>query len=142
MHNNVTIESWCGEGCSRNIFVSKTESLDRDKLEEYQLAKFRNMLGSILETNLFYRKKLETVGLRNPADIQTLSDYRQIPFTTKDQLSADQSAFPPYGTNLTFVPSEYIRVHQTSGTTGAPLRWAHSAQTPSSGPHLKGHSGD
>ena len=129
MHNNVTIESWCGEGCSRNIFVSKTESLDRDKLEEYQLAKFRNMLGSILETNLFYRKKLETVGLRNSADIQTLSDYGQIPFTTKDQLSADQSAFPPYGTNLTFVPSEYIRVHQTSGTTGAPLRWLDDAES-------------
>ena len=48
------------------MFVSKTESLDRDKLEQYQLIKFRNMLGSILETNLFYRKKLNEVGLIHP----------------------------------------------------------------------------
>ena len=123
MYDSVTVKSWCDESCSRNMSVSKTESLDRDKLEQYQLAKFRNMLGSVLETNLFYRKKLDTVGLRNPADIQTLADYRQIPFTTKGQLSADQFASPPYGTNLTFAPSEYIRVHQTSGTTGTPLRW-------------------
>ena len=123
MYNSVTVESWYNKNCSENMFVSKTESLDRDKLEQYQLIKFRNMLGSILETNLFYRKKLNEVGLINPADIQTLADYQQIPFTTKDQLSADQFACPPYGTNLTFSPSEYIRVHQTSGTTGAPLRW-------------------
>ena len=68
------------------MFVSKTESLDRDKLEQYQLIKFRNMLGSILETNLFYRKKLNEVGLINPADIQTLADYQQIPFTTKENM--------------------------------------------------------
>src|SRR5437870_640677 len=30
---------------------------------------------------------------------------------------------PPYGTNLTFPLERYTRFHQTSGTTGAPLRW-------------------
>ena len=55
MYNSETVESWYNKNCSENMFVSKTESLDRDKLEQYQLIKFRNMLGSILETNLFYR---------------------------------------------------------------------------------------
>ncbi|HHZ90555.1 TPA: phenylacetate--CoA ligase family protein [Candidatus Poribacteria bacterium] len=123
MYNSITVESWHNTRCSDNVSVSETESLNRDKLEQYQLIKFRNMLSSVLATNLFYRQKLNKVGLRHPAEIQTLTDYQQIPFTTKDQLSADQSAHPPYGTNLTFSPSEYIRVHQTSGTTGTPLRW-------------------
>ena len=36
---------------------------------------------------------------------------------------ADQERHPPYGTNLTFPLDRYTRFHQTSGTTGAPLRW-------------------
>ncbi|OGK84108.1 MAG: phenylacetate--CoA ligase, partial [Candidatus Rokubacteria bacterium GWC2_70_16] len=30
---------------------------------------------------------------------------------------------PPFGSNLTYPVDRYVRVHQTSGTTGAPLRW-------------------
>lgn len=35
----------------------------------------------------------------------------------------DQAAHPPFGTNLSFPLDRYVRVHQTSGTTGTPLRW-------------------
>ena len=35
----------------------------------------------------------------------------------------DQAAHPPFGTNLTYPLDRYVRVHQTSGTSGAPLRW-------------------
>ncbi|HZD56336.1 MAG TPA: hypothetical protein VE136_06425, partial [Anaerolineales bacterium] len=33
-----------------------------------------------------------------------------------------QTEDPPFGTNATFSESAYTRIHQTSGTTGAPLR--------------------
>ena len=46
-----------------------------------------------------------------------------MPFTTKSELVADQSAHPPFGTNLTSPLARYTRFHQTSGTTGHPLRW-------------------
>jgi phenylacetate-CoA ligase len=46
-----------------------------------------------------------------------------LPFTTKAELVADQERHPPYGTLLTYEPSRYTRLHQTSGTKGAPLRW-------------------
>ena len=58
MYNSITVESWLNKSCSDNVSVSKIESLNRDKLEQYQLIKFRKMLSSVLETNLFYRKKL------------------------------------------------------------------------------------
>lgn len=61
----------------------------------------------VLRRTPFYRRKL--VG----------SD---LPFTTKAELMADQAAHPPYGANLTRPVSDYIRFHQTSGTTtGRPL---------------------
>jgi phenylacetate-CoA ligase len=47
-----------------------------------------------------------------------------LPFTTKDELIADQAADPPYGTVLTYPLGRYNRLHQTSGTTtGRPLCW-------------------
>lgn len=51
-------------------------------------------------------------------------EFCRLPFTTKAELAADQLAHPPYGSNLTYQQSEYVRLHQTSGTTtGTPLRW-------------------
>ncbi len=88
-----------------------------------QLLRFHEMLAPVLETNTFYKQKLTEAGIKNPNDIQTFSDYQQLPFTTKDELSADQVARPPYGTNLTFPLDNYTCLHQTSGTTGSPLRW-------------------
>ncbi len=50
-------------------------------------------------------------------------DWTQLPFTTKEELLADQAAHPPYGYLLTYPLEHYTRLHQTSGTRGAPLRW-------------------
>lgn len=70
----------------------------------------------------FYRTRLERAGQK--AVPTTLAEFQSaVPFTTKADLVADQAAHPPYGTLLTEPLSAYTRCHQTSGTTGAPLRW-------------------
>lgn len=94
-----------------------------------QLQRFRQMLASVLETNAFYRRKLTDAGITHPNDVQTLNDYRQLPFTTKAELSTDQVSHPPYGTNLTFPLEQYTCLHRTSGTTGSPLRWLDTAES-------------
>ena len=94
-----------------------------------QLYRLREMLAPVLETNTFYQRKLIEAGIRHPKDVQTLADYRQLPFTTKEELSADQVSYPPYGTNLTFPLERYTCLHRTSGTTGAPLRWLDTAES-------------
>ncbi len=56
--------------------------------------------------------------------------FDRLPFTTKAELAADQSAHPPYGSNRTRPPDCYTRLHQTSGTsTGTPLRWWDTAES-------------
>ena len=94
-----------------------------------QLHRFRKMLASVLETNPFYRQKLTEAGITDPNDVQTLDNYRQLPFTTKEELSTDQVSHPPYGTNLTFPLAQYTCLHRTSGTTGEPLRWLDTAES-------------
>lgn len=91
-----------------------------------QVRKLRAMLDTILPSNEFYARKFAEVGL-HADDIDRLDDLRQVPFTTKDELSRDQRDHPPYGTILTYPIDRYVRLHQTSGTTGTPLRWLDTA---------------
>jgi phenylacetate-CoA ligase len=99
------------------------ETLGRDALEQIQLKKLQLMLGRILESNAFYRHRLQNAGLESPRDLHSLGDLKRLPFTTKGELSADQATHPPVGSNLTFPRENYTRIHQTSGTTGEPLLW-------------------
>ena len=98
------------------------EKLGRHALEEVQLRKFQLMLDKILTHNAFYQQKLNAAGIISSSDVKSLDDFRKLPFTTKHELVHDQANNPPYGTNLTFPLELYTRIHQTSGTTGEPLR--------------------
>lgn len=86
-----------------------------------QLTQLRALLAA-LPANPFYARKLAGTGLLE--GVASLAEFSaRCPFTTKAELVADQLAHPPYGTNLTFPLERYTRCHQTSGSTGSPLRW-------------------
>jgi phenylacetate-CoA ligase len=92
----------------------------RSAIEQHQVERLRRMLRHVLATNGFYRGKLLQDGV---SEIDGLEGFKRLPFTTKSELVEDQLAHPPFGTNLTFPLEKYIRVHQTSGTTGKPMYW-------------------
>jgi phenylacetate-CoA ligase len=96
------------------------EENHRARIEARQLARLRRGLEIVLTNNEFYRRKLSTVGVHG---IDSLRALRTLPFTTKDELVEDQSRHPRFGTNMSFDLARYIRIHQTSGTTGSPLYW-------------------
>ena len=101
---------------------------NRGDLVASQLAQLRTLVSAILPANRFYREKLSGLGIDET--ISSLADFSgRFPFTTKQELVADQLAHPPYGTNLTFPLECYTRFHQTSGTTGTPLRWLDTPET-------------
>ncbi|MEY4385486.1 MAG: hypothetical protein RLY20_769 [Verrucomicrobiota bacterium] len=94
----------------------------RAELRASQLEQLRSLVTELFPANAFYTRKLEDVGVT--FDVASLEDFSaRFPFTTKAELVADQLAHPPYGTNLTYPLASYTRFHQTSGTTGTPLRW-------------------
>ncbi|HTS65386.1 MAG TPA: AMP-binding protein [Candidatus Acidoferrales bacterium] len=87
-----------------------------------QARKLQSLVGTLLESNRFYSAKLRAAGVgRSPEGITEFC--ARVPFTFKAELINDQSKYPPYGSNLTFPVEEYSRLHQTSGTTGRPMRW-------------------
>ena len=99
--------------------VSPAPAPSRDALRGHQLRRLNVVLAQVLPDNPFYRVKLGDVRR-----LETLDELRELPFTTKSEVAADQEQNPPFGTNLTYSVDQYSRLHQTSGTSGkGPMRW-------------------
>ena len=108
-----------------NVDYRELSSAPRDRLRKWQDERLRALLAEIT-TNRFYQEKFHRAGLE-PSKIHTAADLSALPYTTKAELAAEQLQHPPYGRLLTYPISAYRYLHQTSGTTGRPLRWLDTA---------------
>ncbi|MEM8865989.1 MAG: AMP-binding protein [Planctomycetota bacterium] len=91
-------------------------SLDRSSLEELQLEKLNKLLAAVRPTNGLYAQKLQST----PERLDSLSQLADLPFTTKDELQPP-AAIDRFSRNRTFPFGDYVRYHQTSGTSGRPM---------------------
>ena len=98
------------------------ENSSREQILEIQNCKLATLVSSIVPQNRFWTQKFSDAKI-DPAEIQSVDQLAQLPFTTKEELVADQQKHSPYGSNLTSPLTDYFRLHQTSGTTGQPMRW-------------------
>jgi len=96
------------------------ETLPKERLQQIELKRFRELLRWAKESSPFYKRKLRGI---EPEDIQTMEDVAKVPMTEKDELRAAQEGKEPYlYGDLLAVPLEKLSVfHQTSGTTGRPV---------------------
>jgi phenylacetate-CoA ligase len=104
------------------MFAGAEDRLPRPALELLQQQRLRAMLDALLPSNRFYARRIAQADLP-VGRLHLPVVFARLPFTTKADLIHDQRVNPPYGTNLTFPLSHYTRLHQTSGTSGQPLRW-------------------
>jgi phenylacetate-CoA ligase len=95
---------------------------------ELQKERLSLLLTQVLPCNGFYHRKFAAAGLDGPA-YKMVDDLQRLPFTTKTELLADQAENPPFGRIHTHPVHEYTRYHQTSGTSGQPLRWLDTADS-------------
>ena len=96
------------------------ETLPRERLQEIELKRFRELLRWAKDQSPFYKKKLHGI---EPEDIRTMEDVAKVPVTEKDELRAAQEGKEPYlyGDLLAVAPEMLSIFHQTSGTTGKPV---------------------
>lgn len=80
------------------------------------------LVQRVAQTNEFQRARVDGRRVRSIEELQAL------PFTTKDELLADQAQTPPFGTNLSFPLARYTHLHLTSGTVGEQLRVPQTAE--------------
>lgn len=101
-------------GFTQNYRIYELETT----LEDYQIHKLNQMLAFIVQQNEFYKDKLADISL----PLRSKADLAKLPFTTKEELVRDQKNNPPFGKNHTYPIEAYVRYHQTSGTSGRPLK--------------------
>ena len=99
------------------------ETAPVEALRDWQWERLTGGLGELWASNPFWQARLRAAGVRDPRDLASWADFARLPRLTKAELAADQAARPPFGTNLTHPLERYVRVFQTSGTTGPPIRW-------------------
>lgn len=97
------------------MYKQALQTMTPDGISNRQAEQFEAMAEELREKNGFYKDKWKEI----PSGVHSLSAF---PLTTKGELLANQKASGPFGTNLTYPEADYTRIHQTSGTTGTPLR--------------------
>lgn len=95
-------------------YQKEWETMPRADLEALQLNKLQKLIAYLYERVPFYKKRLDSVGM-TPDKFKALSDLREIPYTTKEDIRDHY----PYGLFATPL-KETVRLHASSGTTGKP----------------------
>ena len=106
-----------------SFYDERLETLPAEALRAHQWARLACLAREVSPSNPFIARKWKAAGVSAAQDLRGWEDWARLPFTRKHELVEDQAAHPPFGSNLTYPVARYVRVHQTSGTTGAPLRW-------------------
>jgi phenylacetate-CoA ligase len=102
------------------MLAPEVETLPWDEQLVVDDASYRKQLEYVLERSAFYRAKLGEVGLDSPQAAGGLAEIARLPLTEKRELRATCTPDDPIGAHLCASPSEIVRIHSTSGTTGAP----------------------
>ncbi|MDR3001889.1 MAG: phenylacetate--CoA ligase [Fibromonadaceae bacterium] len=95
-----------------NYYEKELETMPRAILEKLQLERLKTTVEYVYKNCNFYSKKMDEAGIK-PTDIKSLSDLKNLPFTTKQDLRDNY----PFGA-FSAQKSDIVRVHASSGTTG------------------------
>jgi phenylacetate-CoA ligase len=94
--------------------LNEFEKMDPQALAELQLERLKKQLNYVYNHSPFYLRKFKEANLI-PKDIDAMGDFRNVPFTTKDELRQCNDDF-------ICVENKYIvDIGATTGTTGPPV---------------------
>ena len=98
---------------------NRLETMPPQERDVVILEKLRGQVRYAWERSGFYREFWDDAPV-DPANLQSLAEFAQLPILTKEEVRQEQEAHPPYGRFLCVPPEEVYRIHGTSGTTGRP----------------------
>ena len=96
------------------IWNPNKECMSQDEMRALQGKRLQKLVTYVYHNVPFYRNKMQAMDI-SPDDIRSIDDITKLPFTTKQDLRDNY----PYGLQAA-PPSEIVRVHASSGTTGNP----------------------
>jgi len=111
------------------LWCEALEACPRSRIQEIQQEKLDILLPYLHEYSAFYREKFRAAGL-TVSDIKSLDDLYKIPLTTKEEMTANAAAHPPWGRYEAIDDDIWAArgwmVFTTGGTTAAPRMFRHT----------------
>ena len=101
------------------IALSAVETASPDEVRALQNGKLRTQMAYLKAHSPFVAEKLSSAGA-SFEDVRSVDDLAGLPFTTKQELRDSQRSHPPLGNHAAATRERIVRVHASSGTTGAP----------------------
>ena len=103
------------------MFESQYETMPRNELEVFQLERLQSTLNRAYLNVAHYRRALDDARIM-PEDVKTLSDIRNLPFTTRTDIEKGY----PY--DMFAVPlREVVRIHTSSSQARKPIVTGYTA---------------
>ncbi|SHK70016.1 phenylacetate-CoA ligase [Clostridium cavendishii DSM 21758] len=104
---------------SKKYWNEEIETIDREKLEEYQLKNLKEQIKFAYNNSAYYKKSFNDVGVTSE-DIQALEDIRKFPFINKSIVRKRQQSKPLLGDLVAVEEERVVFVSSSSGSTGIP----------------------
>jgi len=104
------------------IFLEQAQWWDRDRIEEWQLQKLKQIVKYAYENVPGYYFLYKEAGIK-PNDIQTLNDIKFLPFVTKEILRDNLEDF-----TSKIIPKRKRIYVTTGGSTGIPFGFYHTRE--------------
>ena len=97
----------------------KIQQASVEDLRKIQLKLLKWQVNRVYEKSVFYHRKFKEAGIK-PSQISSLEDVAKLPYTSREELEAN------FHDILAVPTSDIATIRMTSGTTGHPLRIAHT----------------
>lgn len=103
------------------LFDPEVQTLAPDALRALQEKRVRRQIERVFTQPIpLFKRHLEAAGVRDPRDVQTLEDLARIPTLNKNHLRESEAALPPFGDYRGSSPESWVRIGQTTGSSGRP----------------------
>lgn len=112
-------------------YWSEKDTWSRERIREVQDEKIAAVAPFLYENSGFYRERFDRLGVAPTDLVDVDSLVRNWPVVTKEEMMADATAHPPYGTYTTCGEEEWSdrgwMLFSSSGSTGTPrvFRYTH-----------------
>ncbi len=103
------------------LYDPEVQTLAPEALRKLQEERVRKQITRVFEQPIpLFKRHLEAAGVRDPRDVQTLEDLARIPTLNKNHLRESEAALPPFGDYRGSSPESWVRIGQTTGSSGRP----------------------
>lgn len=106
-----------------HAFLQESQWWSMEKLEEYQMQKLEKLLRHAYENVPYYHRVFDERCLK-PKDIQSLDDFKKLPFTSKEDIKKHGADFLAKNLDV-----KKLVLTRTGGSTGSPADFYISKST-------------